>query len=230
MPASALRPFYPNYQAGTYNPAMPLPLNHHGQQMYDGNNHFAEFQDSIQFSDIPYPMRDYNSLPQSQIEETDLDFANFPWLPDFDSNNQNFQGQVHVGMGPVGNPVYEKSIINKAKLGSSSADSCSELSGGEVETVTKKSFKRKSTELDLTEEGAPEGESVVDRRERNRLNAKKARLRKKQLLGSLQGQLALLRGENAKLRRVIAARIPEKQLMILNRSDHLPEILTTAAN
>ena len=61
-------------------------------------------------------------------------------------------------------------------------------------------------------------------RERNRLNAKKARLRKKQLMGSLQGQLAVLRGENVKLRRVIACRIPEKSLFILNKLSKIAEL------
>jgi len=50
----------------------------------------------------------------------------------------------------------------------------------------------------------------LERRERNREHAKRSRIRKKVLLDLLQEQLAVLRGENSLLRRVVQERIPEK--------------------
>nr|AML76730.1 putative LOV domain-containing protein [Synura petersenii] len=57
----------------------------------------------------------------------------------------------------------------------------------------------------------------IERRERNREHAKRSRIRKKVLLDSLQDQLAALRGENTKLRRVVAERIPHLAQSILER-------------
>lgn len=55
----------------------------------------------------------------------------------------------------------------------------------------------------------------LERRERNREHAKRSRIRKKVLLDLLQEQLAVLRGENSLLRRVVQERIPEKASSIL---------------
>lgn len=57
----------------------------------------------------------------------------------------------------------------------------------------------------------------IERRERNREHAKRSRIRKKVLLDTLQDQLAALRGENTKLRRVVAERIPHLAQSILER-------------
>lgn len=51
----------------------------------------------------------------------------------------------------------------------------------------------------------------VHTRERNRLHAKKSRLRKKSLTGSLHDTLAVLKEENMKLRELIYAKIGEKE-------------------
>lgn len=53
-----------------------------------------------------------------------------------------------------------------------------------------------------------EDESKVERRERNREHAKRSRIRKRLLLDSLQDQLAAVRNENVKLRRLVADKLP----------------------
>ena len=50
----------------------------------------------------------------------------------------------------------------------------------------------------------------VERRERNREHAKRSRIRKRVILDLLQDQLAALRGENVRLRRVVLERLPDK--------------------
>lgn len=63
--------------------------------------------------------------------------------------------------------------------------------------------------LSLTEQ------QKLERRERNREHAKRSRIRKKVLLDLLQDQLAALRRENVKLRRVIDSKIPSMAPAIL---------------
>lgn len=53
-----------------------------------------------------------------------------------------------------------------------------------------------------------EDESKVERRERNREHAKRSRIRKRLLLDSLQDQLAAVRTENIKLRRLVVETLP----------------------
>ena len=57
----------------------------------------------------------------------------------------------------------------------------------------------------------------VERRERNREHAKRSRIRKKVLLDSLQDQLTALRSENLKLRRVVAEKLPNLAVSILDK-------------
>jgi len=183
------------------------------------------------FYDIPHCFdsfyHNHNSgTPQNMFTDSDVDFNNFPWLPDFD--HYTALNQYQLASNNKCNTYNHGSVStssNSSAIGAS--DSCSDLSsGGELEILGEKSLKRKSD--DLRNDAVGEGD--LDRRERNRLNAKKARLRKKQLLGTLQEQLALLQGENAKLRRVIAARIPEKSVVLLNKSSQLAELLSGIAN
>jgi len=56
----------------------------------------------------------------------------------------------------------------------------------------------------------------IERRERNREHAKRSRIRKKVLLDTLQDQLAVLRNENTKLRRLVADRLPTIATSLLN--------------
>jgi len=56
----------------------------------------------------------------------------------------------------------------------------------------------------------------VERRERNREHAKRSRIRKRVLLETLQDQLAELRSQNVKLRRVVGEHIPEHAGRILS--------------
>eukprot|EP00607_Mallomonas_marina_P010914 CAMPEP_0182421260 /NCGR_PEP_ID=MMETSP1167-20130531/6573_1 /TAXON_ID=2988 /ORGANISM="Mallomonas Sp, Strain CCMP3275" /LENGTH=445 /DNA_ID=CAMNT_0024598213 /DNA_START=147 /DNA_END=1484 /DNA_ORIENTATION=- len=57
----------------------------------------------------------------------------------------------------------------------------------------------------------------LERRERNREHAKRSRIRKKVLLDTLQDQLISLRGQNTKLRRIVAEKLPERASEILER-------------
>ena len=66
--------------------------------------------------------------------------------------------------------------------------------------------KRKREFRDLTQ--LTEEEQKVERRERNREHAKRSRIRKRLLLDSLQDQLAVVRDENVKLRRLVTDRLP----------------------
>lgn len=167
-------------------------------------------------------LQQYFGGSQCQNGESDVDFSNFPWLPDSDYSVN--QSQYQVGYGNCGN-LEDFHAPSSLGGGSIHSDSCSEHScGREADKTEKKLVKRKAGEM----HGADDDD--IDRRERNRLNAKKARIRKKLLFGSLQGKLAALKGENSKLRRVIAARIPEKSVILLNKSADLTDVLAAAAN
>ena len=62
----------------------------------------------------------------------------------------------------------------------------------------------------ITHAPIPHPQERVERRERNREHAKRSRIRKRVILDLLQDQLAALRTENVKLRRVVLERLPEK--------------------
>lgn len=54
-------------------------------------------------------------------------------------------------------------------------------------------------------------------RERNREHAKRSRVRKRLMLGTLQERLRILRAENTKLRRVVIDRLPQQASQILDK-------------
>ena len=55
-------------------------------------------------------------------------------------------------------------------------------------------------------------------RDRNREHAKKARLRKAELLGTLRDEMEVLRRSNLALRRIISARLPQLSHKIFKQS------------
>lgn len=100
---------------------------------------------------------------------------------------------------------YKRGLSNDEDGDSDDCDDDNDLSGGQSSKKQKNG--KESNRMNSKQKN--------ERRERNREHAKRSRIRKKVLLDSLQGQLAALRTENTKLRRVVAERIPSHAASIL---------------